>query len=552
MTTAPLPRVATYALRHVWSTGTDADTSAYDDVAYETPPGVAINGVGRSQARAFGPPDTPILEDQLPNQDGIYAPGGELGSFVGRGPLTTFDVTWGSDVDVDADDVDVDARDQLVDGYGGRRLFTGNISTAPQQIDNPPSVHVQSLGTIRKLSLAKPIIPLYENILTGAAISIVADACGWDASARMISNGGTTLLRFWADGKADGVALLNAIVAAEGVPSCWYVDPAASGDVLIFQDRVYRQNAARSTEVQYTFFDGLGAAGAASVDDPAVFVDDLNIQVDGPLSTLLYHTVPAQWTGNPDEVVNVVTAVVNVRTATPTQTLGTERMKIWEYGGPVALTPSQVLDILIVTPDPFKSAVVPVAETDYHLSAGSLASVTLTQTSGAVTTLRLIAGGSGATVIGVTSNGPQLRAVSLPVTTAMPIVATVSDDLSSARFEPKPYTIPIWPEITPNQALDLANSFKRRYVRPRDQLVIRVVNLDADHIFAMLNLHLSDRVRIIHSRAHIDARFYVETLSHDLTSGGGLHVLVLGCERVTDDVPSRYGQARYGLNEYSE
>ena len=86
MPSPSLPTTATYRLRHVWSTGTDADTSAYDEVHYQTPPGVVIDGIGRAENRAFGPPGTPTLDDTLPNPDGIYSPGGILGSFVGRGP----------------------------------------------------------------------------------------------------------------------------------------------------------------------------------------------------------------------------------------------------------------------------------------------------------------------------------------------------------------------------------------------------------------------------------------------------------------------------------
>lgn len=542
--TLPLPTLATYRLQHIWSTGTDADTSAYDEVHYSRPPGVTIDGIGRSQIRAFGPPNTPTLEDTLSNIDGIYSPGGVLGGFVGRGPITTFDADWGSDVDVDADDVEVDDPVYLVDGISTKRLFSGNISTAPQQIDNPASVQIRSLGTIRKLGLVKPIIPLNEGITTGAAVALVADACDWDADARRISDGNTTLLRFWGDGKTDGITLLNMITGAEGVPACWWVDP--EGDVLIWEDRVERQNATRSNTIQYTFFDGPVGTGDATVDDPTVFVDDPNIFVDGPVAALTFHTVPSQWTSNPDEVVSTVTATINVRTPTLT-------MKIWEYGGPLVLTSNQVLDIPIYANDPFKDAIVPALGTDYLVASGSLVSVSLTQTSGQATTLRFVADVSGATVNGATSAGPQFRAVSLPVTTATPVTATVTDDLSAARFEPKPYTIQLWPEITFNQALDLTNSFKRRYRRPRDQMVIRLVaNLDAAHMYAVFSLRISDRIRIVHTRANIEASFYAETIHHDLSAGGGLHVMLIGCERVTDDIPSRYGDARYGFSQYSQ
>jgi hypothetical protein len=86
MTAPAFPTIATYQLRHVWSTGTDADTSAYDDVSYAMPPGVQISGIGRATHRAYAPPGTPALDNVLPNPDGIYSPGGTLGLFVNRGP----------------------------------------------------------------------------------------------------------------------------------------------------------------------------------------------------------------------------------------------------------------------------------------------------------------------------------------------------------------------------------------------------------------------------------------------------------------------------------
>src|SRR6266496_1464834 len=106
MTTAPLPRLADYSLSVIWSTGTDANTSAYDEPSYSTPPGLLVDGIGRAQQRAFAPPGTPALDVTLPNYDGRYSPGGALGPFVGRGPASTVVVDFGMDVLGDADDVD--------------------------------------------------------------------------------------------------------------------------------------------------------------------------------------------------------------------------------------------------------------------------------------------------------------------------------------------------------------------------------------------------------------------------------------------------------------
>lgn len=517
--TSPLPRIADYRLGIIWSTGTDADTSAYDEPSYQMPPGIQIDGIGRADNRAFGPPNTPALDCALSNIDGIYSPGGPLGLFVGRGPATTLDADWRMDILVNADDVLVDADEALVNGEITRRLFTGAVDTAPQQIDRAVAqVQIRSLGTIAVLLRKRPLLALQENVRTDQAITAILDAIGWDADLRSIDEGDSTLLYFWADGQSDALTLIRRILGAEGVPSCAYED----GDgVFHFEGRQFR--ADNRADVQWTF-----------TDTPTDLGDGIHA-----------HVIPAAWGANPDEVVGQVTATVNVRTPTSTQ-------KIWEYGTSLTLLAGQTLDIAVSSADPFKSAVSPVAATDYTVSSGSLSSVSLIGTSGTKITLRLVAGGSGATVIGVTSNGIQVRAVSLPVTTALPIENTVDIGLSALRYEPKDHALDLWPEVTPNEALSLVNNFARRYQRPRDQMTIQLVNLDVAHLSAILALAVSDRVRIIHTHGAIDQEFFVEAMHHDLSTGGGLHKLTLNCEKVTDDVPARFGEAQFGFAEFSE
>lgn len=525
MTTEVLQRVADYTLSVIWSTGTDADTSAYDEPSYSMPPGLSVDGIGRAQQRAFAPPGTPACDFTLPNHDGTYSPGGPLGLFVGRGPATTVTADFGVDVAVDADDVAVDAADVLADGREVVTLFSGAIDTAPQDIDGAgASVQVRALGQIALLADKFPTIALQENIRTDQAIALILDAVDWSPTARVIDAGDTTLLYFWANGQQSAISLINAILGAEGVPSCAYEH---AGD-FHFEGRQFRANNARSNTVQWYLRDGPDVAVTGSTD-----------------ARLRYHVVPTRWTSNPDEVVADVKATVNVRTPTATQ-------KIWEYGGPLVLTASQTVDLEATSSDPFKSAVTPVAATDYSVSAGSLSSVTLLETSGQKARIRIVAGAGGATVIGVTSNGIQLRAVSLPVTTTVPVTSIVDTALSAARFRPKDYTIPLWPEITANRALDLTNNFARRYQTPRDQVTIQLANVDALHLAAILAIKPSDRLWIVHTRGGIDAAFYVEQIHHDLTTGGGLHKLILGCERVTDDIPARFGEARFDLDSFSE
>lgn len=543
MTAPPWPTTATYRLRHVWSTGTDADTSAYDDVSYLNSPGVSVTGIGRATHRAYAPPGTPACDATLPNIDGRYAPGGPLGGFVGRGPATTFEADWGVDIAGNDTAVTGDDPDALGNGRQHARLFSGHIDTAVQQIDNPSSVQIRSLGTIALLNDQTPTIPVHEGIRTDEAIVLILDAVGWDAEARVIDTGDTTLLYFWADGSQSAMQLVTLILGAEGVPACVYED--ADGR-LHFEGRQYRQNAPRSTTVQWGLFDGPIGSRDATGNDPLVLGDDPNVFGNGPLEFVLFHIVPAQWQSNPDEVVATVRTTVNVRTPTVVQ-------KVWEYGAPLVLTPNEVRDLEATSSDPFKGAVVPVDGTDYVVSVGSpLAGIALLETSGAKVRVRLTAPPSGCTVIGVTSNGIQLRAVALPVTTTVAVRSTIDTDLAAARYRPRDRTLSIWGEIEPNQALDLVNNFARRYQRTRDQMTVQIVNLDAGHMYAILNMRVSDRVHIRHQRAAINSTFYIESLAHALTAANGLHRLTLNVERATDDTPSRYGEARYGLDTYSE
>jgi hypothetical protein len=417
MATAAIPRTPR-AIRPtiLWSTGTVIDTSAYDDVSryYLNNPGIIVDGIGRDQARAYAPGKAPALELTLSNHDGTFSPGGPLQNFLGRGPEVSLDIDHGVDVLVDADDVLVDASDQLVDGVFMQRLFSGFANTMDQTINRraPATVSVSALGVSSSLLVrAKPTTILYESITTDEAVTILLDAIGWDADSRVIdTDSATTLTHFWLNGDMTGRDVLERLRAAEGAGACWYED--ADGN-LHWEGRDFRLNNTRSNTVQWVFSDGV-TSGTATVDDPAYLVDDVGILVDGPLAHPLFFTGEPQYTQNPDEIVKAVTQTVNVRTATSTQ-------KIWEYGGPLVLTNNEVRDIEVTSSDPFKSAVTPLAATDYTVAAGSLASVSLLTTSGQTIVSRWTAGASGATINGVTSNGPQVRAVSLPVTTTIPI-----------------------------------------------------------------------------------------------------------------------------------
>ncbi len=543
MVLANLPRTGTYTPTIVWGTGTGVDTSTYDDVSssYLNQPGLVVDGIGRDQIRAYAPGKAPSFDLTLSNHARRFSPGGTLALFLGRGPAVTLDETWGADILANADDVAAGSTDVLANGYQIKRLFDGIATAMPQSISRASAtVQVRALGRWATLVKQRPIIPLYEEIRTDEFLALIADAVGWPADRRRFDTGDTTILYAWSNGRQTAASLVEMIRLAEGAGCAIY---ETEDGHLVFEGRQYRANAARSTMTQWTFYDG-GIGGDPNANDPSVLAGDPNVLANGT-GTVLVHVVPAEYQSNPDEVIKSAIAAVNVRTATATQ-------KIWEYGGPLVLTANEVRDLYPESPDPFKAAVTPVAATDYSVSPGSLASVTLLQTSGQRVTLRLVAGAGGATVLGVTSAGIQLRAVSLPVTSTVPVASTVDTSLAADRTEAGDLDLACWPEIAPNQALDLVNSMALRYQRERRQVTFRIANVDQHHMYAMLNIRVSDRVRFVHTHAILNETYWVEQIRHEIAPGGGLHTLTLGCERVFELIGGTYDEARYDLDPFGE
>lgn len=529
MPLTPLPRTATYTPTITWGTGTDTDTSEFDDVSAwaMVNPGIQVAGIGREQVRAYAPPAAPSLDLTLTNHDGRFSPGGPLALFLGRGPAVTLDTLWGVDVEGDDDEVIGDSTEMLGDGRATKRMFTGTAIEMPQQIGRDRlAVSVTALGTMAALNTVRPTTILYEDIRTDEAITVLLDAVDWPTDKRSIDTGDTTLLYWWLNGTTTGMVALNAILAAEGAGSSAWED----GDgVFHFEGRQYRENSTRSTDVQWAFFDG-DLTGNAIGDALDVEGDSETVLGDGETATALKHIGRVEYSSNPDEVVVSVAATINTRTATDPQ-------KVWEYGSSLVLGASEVRDITVTASDPFKSAITPRDGTDYTITSGSaLSGISLLTTSGQAVTLRLTAPVGGCTVAGVTSDGIQVRAVSLPVTSAQTVTSTTDTDLAAARQgDPNnPLVLACWPEIERNQTLDLVNSFALRYRRERRQIRFMFANIDAMHQFALFDIRPSDRVQFVHSHAELNMLLWVETIDYDISPGGNLITVTLGCEQVFD------------------
>jgi hypothetical protein len=539
----PLPRTARYRPTIVWGTGTGVDTAAYDDVSgyYLNQPGLVVEGIGRDQARAYAPPAAPAFDLTLNNWSGRFSPGGPIGNFVGRGCETSLDVEYGVDYLCDDPDVPVDSERVLCNGVLIARLFDGVTNTVEQTLTRPNrTVGVRALGRLSLLLDKRPhSYALYENIRTDQAISYLLDAVGWPAGTRVLDSGDTLLSYWWMDGTQSGMDVLNAILAAEGAGGCAY----EQGGVFHFEGRQSRQTNNRSTETQWIFSDGF--TDDPSCDSSLTLVDDPNTLCNGVVGVILKDVNPSEFSSNPDEVVASVTATINQRTETTVQ-------KIWELGRALVLTPNQVFDLDAAVSDPYKSAVTPLLGTDYTIAAGSLVSVVLLQTTGVHVRTRWTAGPGGATIHGATSNGPQVRAVSLPVISQIVVSSTVDTSAFEPRYASRTQQMACWPEMARQQALDLVNSMASRYMQERRQAVIRVANLDSTHLLAMLDLRISDRVQWLQRHGAINDPYWIEQISHEIAPGGSLHLVTLGLERVFDTIGGRFDEGTFDESVFGD
>jgi hypothetical protein len=543
-----LPRTATWTPKIVWGTGTSTDTSAYDDVSqfYQNDPGLQVDGIGRDQVRAYSPPKAPTFDLTLTNYDGRFSPGGPLALFLGRGPAVTLDAAWGADYIGDSSAVIGDDRRALGDGTSTIRMFTGTAHDMASAISRGQrTVAVTAIGGMSALVATFPTTILYENIRTDEAVAVLLDAVGWPTGKRSLGTGSTTLLYWFLNGQTSCKDALDALLATEGAGSCAYEDGGTAGDdgtpfgTFHFEGREFRDNNPRSTTVQWAFFDGYQTANAIG-DSAEVLGDALNTFGDGQVDNALLHILPADYTSNPDEVVVSVAATINTRVP------GALPEKVWEYGGPLVLGSSEVRDVKVTASDPFKDAIVPRDGTDYTIASGSpLVGISLLTTSGQTVTLRLTAPGGGCTINGVTSNGIQVRATSLPVASQQTVTSTVNTALAAARqgSPNNPLVLQCWPEIEANQTLDLCNSMALRYQKERRQITFRFANIDAIHQYAAFDIRPSDRVQFVHTHAQLNVLLWVETVHYTIAPGGGFLTVELGCEQVFDLTGGKFDSA---------
>lgn len=387
-------------------------------------------------------------------------------------------------------------------------LFAGRLDDIPQ---NPgkKQAGLTALGMLARLRGVKVSTGLYEGITTDAAIGHVLDAAGWPAGARTLDSGKTTLKYWWADAD-DAFDAVVQLLNTEGPGAAIYED---GNGYFVFESRHYRLTQTRATTSQATFHD----SGA----------------------TPPYHIAPFSYNpGLTDSIVNECTIDVNVRTEEDLDV-------IWELGQSLTIPAGSSTRIVVSAADgdPIKSAVTPVSGTDYTVTSGSVASLTLSRTSGPSTSIYIEAGSSGATISGL-----QLRAVRISKT-KIQIANTIDASASQDDFELQTFNLPIWPELDINVAQDFTNAIVGRYKDPRATVTITVAGDDATHIQQVLEREISDRITVIEAQSGLSGDMHIEHVAHTLTDR---HVVVLSCEKADDAGQyAVWGTARWGQSVWA-
>ena len=178
--------------------------------------------------------------------------------------------------------------------------------------------------------------------------------------------------------------------------------------------------------------------------------------------------------------------------------------------------------------DPFTAAVAPDSGAgDYTVSAGSLATTpTIDRTSGALVTVTLTAGASGAAVTGL-----RLRAQSVEVTNTTVVANRVSTTASRAQFGVRSYRLPLRAEIPVNDAQDFADAVVGFWADGRATASFALRGSQASaRLTAALAREVGDRVRVV--RGALDTEMHVEQIAHEVLSPNA-HVAVISCEEAS-------------------
>lgn len=434
---------------------------------------------GRDQARSLASIAPGDVELELDNRTQIFSPdnpGSVLAGYLSPGKPMLIRATY---------------NEQAVNIFHG---FVDNYTLNPDPENQ--SVTMTGMDVLQYLANAKVTTDLYPSIQTGEAIEVVLDKIGWPEDKRDIDQGATTIRWWWLD-ETNGLEAVQALVEAEGLPSIAHVD--AFGN-FVFKSRHHRFLKTASKAVQGYF------RSDREFDEP---------NFSGPI------TYDIGW----KDIINQVKVDIEER--------GAEQLdEVWSQSDLISIPIGETHTINVKTSDPFFGAVAPsVANGDIELKTGSgaLASVNMTRTSGASTTITLTAGDTAVTVGKI-----RLRAFSVPVLRTRKVI---QEDSESVNLYGPQTAGDDFGAIGYNDMEMIAQVLLGQRAERLPVVNIKLNNGHPIRISHILNRNLSDRIHLVEMlQTFMDDDYFIEVLEHEISNNGTKHVLSIGCEKAREQL----------------
>jgi hypothetical protein len=367
---------------------------------------------------------------------------------------------------------------------------------------------------------------VYQGQRTGDLIGVILDAIGWPADKRAI-DAGSTVVPFWWEEGTDAATAVQKLVDSEGPPAIAYVQAG----VFYFRDRFHRITDAACLTSQGTFTriypEGTGPGG------------DLKI-ARGSIS----------YNHNLANIVNTVNFSVDVRQPAPLSA-------VWSQSTPLSVPAGQTLVIDIEGTDGFVGALVPVQTTndaieeadpngDYILAYGSIASMSLSRTSGQSALLTIVGGGTDALLINLQVRGNLLSVAQ----TVQVSAADTSSQLSKG--------ILTWPGSLPwaNQydALAIAQRIVSTYATARPLITFTIDGvISTTYLQQFAARKISDRITIRDDILGVNGDYTIEKIVRTIKGlGASSSLLTITAEPVApigSANPFTFDVAGQGFNQ---
>lgn len=498
---------STHALAITPSTAPAGGEQVWVDHARITAPGEDVSGrvhdrtvigidYGRDQARSLSPSKPGEAGLEVDNTTRDYSPensSSPLAAYLAPGKEMVVQATYVSRA------------------YTLYRGYTDNYDLRPAIGDD--AVSFTALDGLARLKGVTVSTALVGAIRTGTAIHRVLDAAGWTAG-RDIDPGASTLRWWWLEG-ADAFSAITDIVNSEG-PSA-FVHIGQSGE-FVFRDRHHRLIRAASVNSQATFRD----TGADPQFEPPIGYD-------------------AGWR----DIVNSVEFEVVERQPKIIPEV------VWVMSGQTQISPGETKVFYVKGNTAFASLVTPTqgtdpaGGTDFVLNGAGPLSFAFSGASGQSTQMRVSLPLGGSTLTIVTA---QLRGFTLEDVGRSKV--TVEDSTSIAANGRRSYgSSPA--SLGVHDAAAVATLIVGQRATRMPIVRIRVVNANNTLLLQQLGRDLSDRVTIVDSETGLNADFYIEQISQDISQTGLRLDTTFGCEKARV-IPSglfRFDTAGAGFND---